>query len=116
LSDRNLEPSHVYRTGDSAVRLRVHVQPKAGRQGVRGLRREADGGLSVRVAVTAPAEDGKANAALLHLLARALDVPPSRLDIVAGAGARSKTVAIKGDTAAVVVALERWLSTCGGKP
>jgi uncharacterized protein YggU (UPF0235/DUF167 family) len=51
------------------------------------------------VKVGAPAEDGKANRALLALLAARLGVASSALAIVAGAGARWKRVAVAGDPA-----------------
>ena len=46
----------------------------------------------LRVHVTAPPEDGKANKAILKLLAKALGVAPSRLVLMRGAGARDKLV------------------------
>jgi hypothetical protein len=50
--------------------------------------------LAVRV--TAPPVDGRANEALLRLLARALGLPPSAVRLVAGESARSKIVEIDG--------------------
>ena len=72
-----------------ALSLRVHLQPKASREGILG---EADGILKLRV--TAPAVDGRANEACLRLLAKALDLPPSRLQIVSGQHARLKIIRI----------------------
>ena len=63
-----------------------------------------DGVLRVRVA--APAIEGAANAALVHLLADELDVARRDVRIVAGATARQKLVAIDGASPEVVVA--RW--------
>lgn len=48
------------------------------------------------VRVTAPPVDGRANEALLRLLARILDLPPSALRLVAGESARSKIVEVVG--------------------
>ena len=83
----------VRREGE-AVSLRVHLQPKASREGIIG---EADGILKLRV--TAPAVDGRANEACLRLLAKALDLPPSRLQIVSGQHARLKTIRIRSASA-----------------
>ncbi len=58
---------------------------------------EADGSAWLSARVTAPPEGGKANEALLRLLARALDVPASACRLVAGAGARRKRVRVEGD-------------------
>lgn len=57
-----------------------------------GARREAleETPEGLRCAVTAPPEDGKANAAVAALLARALGVPKSRLVLVRGATSRDK--------------------------
>jgi len=63
-----------------------------------------DGVLRARVA--APAVDGAANAALLRLLADALDVPRRDVRLVAGATARTKVIAVDGVAPASL--LERW--------
>lgn len=62
-----------------------------------GVAEEADGARVLKVAVSAPPEDGKANAALIELLARALKVPRGALSIAAGAASRRKLVDIAGD-------------------
>jgi uncharacterized protein (TIGR00251 family) len=68
-----------------AVLLRVRVQPKARVNAVKGWRGEA-----LRVSVTAAPEGGKANRAVIALLADALSVPPSSITLVRGAGSRDK--------------------------
>ncbi len=50
----------------------------------------------LRVRVTAPPVEGRANAALERLLASALDVPKSAVRVVSGARGREKTVVIEG--------------------
>lgn len=50
----------------------------------------------LRLRVTAPPIEGRANAAVLRLLARALDMPVSRLQIVKGESSRHKTVRVEG--------------------
>ncbi|MFN3647163.1 MAG: DUF167 domain-containing protein [Gemmobacter sp.] len=64
--------------------IAVRVTPRAGRNGIE----ETPDGLRVRV--TAPPEDGKANEAVRRLLAKALGVAPTRLVLVRGATARDK--------------------------
>lgn len=68
----------------------ITVKPKSSRNEVA---RTAEG---VLVRVTAPPVEGAANAAVVELLAKVLDVPKSRLEITAGAGARMKRVAVRG--------------------
>lgn len=83
------------------ARIIVRLTPRGGRDEIQGWR---DAVLRMRVA--APAVEGRANAAMLRLLAKALAVAPSRLRIVAGGHAREKTVEIEGmNTDAVRAAL-----------
>lgn len=65
--------------------ITVRVTPKAARDGLT----QDDGGL--RITVTAPPENGKANEAVRQLLARAMGVAPSRLQLRRGHTARDKT-------------------------
>jgi uncharacterized protein (TIGR00251 family) len=72
---------------DLAVRgaeISVRVTPRASRNLV-GVEEGA-----IRVRVTAVPEDGKANAAVIKLLAKALGVPKSRLALIRGETARDK--------------------------
>jgi len=67
----------------------VRVTPRAAANAVSG---ERDGALLVRV--TAPPLEGKANDALVHLLARSLDVPRSAIQVERGAASRTKRVSV----------------------
>jgi hypothetical protein len=71
----------------TAASFRVRLQPKASREGIVG---EADGILKLRV--TAPPVEGRANEACLRLLAKTLELPISRLQIIAGHHSRLKTI------------------------
>ena len=79
------------------VRLSVKVTPRARHSGIIGPAPEADGSSVLRVAVTEPPEGGKANAALLKLLAKQCGVAKSHLEIVAGSADRRKTILVRGD-------------------
>lgn len=68
------------------ARITARVTPRGGRDAVT---LDEAGGIHVRV--TAPLEDGKANAATRKLLARALGIAPTRLTLTGGATARDKT-------------------------
>jgi uncharacterized protein (TIGR00251 family) len=83
------------------VRLTVRVAPKASRSRVLGL---ADGAL--KVAVAAPPEDGKANAALIETLAEALGVPRRDVVLASGAASRRKLVDVAGDPARLLARVE----------
>ena len=80
--------------------LRVRVQPRASRDAIAG---ERAGALLVRL--TAPPVEGAANAALLRLVARALGVPPSSIEILRGATGRDKLLRIAGVAAGAVARL-----------
>jgi uncharacterized protein (TIGR00251 family) len=73
------------------TRLRLRVSPGAGRAAIVGRYGE---GWKVRV--TAPPEDGRANDAVLRLLAEALALPRDALELVSGHGGRDKIVELTG--------------------
>ena len=92
------------------VRVSLRVTPRGGRDAVRGLAADADGQVRVKIAVVAAPEDGKANAAVVALLARTWRVPKSSLSVVAGATDRSKVLHVAGDPADLAARLDAW---CG---
>ncbi|WP_175580978.1 MULTISPECIES: DUF167 domain-containing protein [Marivivens] len=77
--------SHLATEG---AEISVRVTPKASRNRITV---EDD---AIRVYVTVVPEDGKANAAVQKLLAKALGVPKSRLELVRGQTSRDKTFRI----------------------
>jgi len=93
----------VRQEGDAAS-FRVHVQPKSSHEGIVG---EADGVLKLRV--TAPPVEGRANEACLRLLAKTLDLPVSRLHIVSGQHTRLKTIRVAAASAQTIRAKLRDL-------
>ena len=76
--------------------LPVRAQPGARKAGIIG---EHAGAL--KVAVTAPPEDGRANKALAELLAKALNLKRSQVKLVSGNTSREKRFLIRGLTRAV---------------
>src|SRR5258708_28656225 len=87
------------------VRLAVRLTPKASAERIVGLADEADGGVVLKVAVTAAPEGGKANAALLKLLARAFRLPARDFAVVRGLSDRRKIVAVTRAPAALAAPL-----------
>ena len=87
------------------VRTRLRVQPRARRNRVDGLVAEADGGVALKVAVTEAPEDGKANAAVIALLADELGVAKAAISVVNGAADRRKLVEIRGNSKVLGAAL-----------
>jgi hypothetical protein len=82
------------------IAFAVRLTPKGGRDRIEGWTTGADGKAHLKARVAAPPEGGKANAALIALLAKTLDVKKSAIHIVAGETARLKTVAIRSPEAA----------------
>jgi uncharacterized protein (TIGR00251 family) len=74
------------------ARFSVRVTPRARADLIEG---EDSGGV-LRIRVSAPPAGGAANASVVRLLARSLDVPPSTVTIVSGARSRTKVVQIDG--------------------
>ncbi len=70
--------------------LRVRVQPRAARDEILGWQ-----GGALKVRLTAPPVDGKANARLIALLAAELKVPKSRIAILGGQSGRDKRLKIR---------------------
>ncbi len=77
--------------------IKVRVLPKSSRTEIVGME---DG--TYRVKLTAPPVEGKANKALIELLAKRLRVGKGRIDIVSGGRSRLKTVRIYGLSAGEV--------------
>jgi len=102
-----------FRAGKDCLLVDLRLQPGASRARVDGLAVLDDGAPVLKVRVTEPPEDGKANAALIKLLAKAWKLPKSSLSLVAGHTDRRKTLAVSGDPAALRRDLERWLAGLG---
>ncbi|HET6520763.1 MAG TPA: DUF167 family protein [Geminicoccaceae bacterium] len=95
------------------VRVAVKVTPKASGEAVRGVAVEADGRAYLVVRVTAAAEEGRANAAVIRLLAKRWRLPAGSIQVVSGATARRKVLHLDGAPAAL---LERLASREGLTP
>ena len=87
----------------ASTRVRLRVSPGAGKAGIVGRHGDA-----WKVRVTAAPEHGRANEAVLRLVADALALPRDALTLVAGHGGRDKIVELTGLGPALV---ERRLSS-----
>lgn len=74
-----------------STRLRLRVSPGARRSAIVGRHGDA-----WKVRIAAPPTEGRANAALLALLAEALELPATHLDLVSGSAGRDKVVLLRG--------------------
>ena len=75
--------------------IAIRLTPKASADRVGETRKLQNGDEQLVVCVTAPPEDGKANEAMIRLLAKHLDVPASCLTIMRGMTNRNKLVRIE---------------------
>jgi uncharacterized protein (TIGR00251 family) len=87
------------------IRLHLRVTPNAGVDRIEGLETRDDGSTVLRVRVKAVPDKGKANAAVIALLAKALGIPRSAITLVTGDTARFKTLRIAGDPAVLAAGL-----------
>jgi hypothetical protein len=77
--------------GDDSVTFEVRVAPRASRNAIAGVHEGA-----LKVSLTAPPVEGAANEALRKLLAKALGVPKSNIEIIRGERGRNKVLRIRG--------------------
>jgi len=87
--------------------LTVRLTPKGGRDAIDGVAHLADGSCVLKVRVRAAASEGKANAALINLLAKSFGVAPRDVNLIAGTASRIKRLTIAGDTHTLAAALEK---------
>jgi uncharacterized protein (TIGR00251 family) len=85
-------------TRSDGLSLSVRLTPKSSRDAIEGTEILSDGRAVLKVRVRALPEAGEANAALVRLLAKALKIPGSTVDLEAGATARLKLLRIAGDS------------------
>jgi uncharacterized protein len=91
----------------AATRVRLRVAPGARRPGVAGRHGDA-----WKIRVSEPPEGGRANQAVVRLLAEALNLADRDVRVVAGHGSRDKVVALDGISSA---GAERLLEQAAGK-
>jgi uncharacterized protein YggU (UPF0235/DUF167 family) len=95
------------------VRVAVRLTPRGRADRIDGVARLADGTPVLKASVGAPPQDGRANEALLRLLAAEWGLARRDLAIAAGARSRNKSVHVAGDPAAL---LARLGAALGGLP
>ena len=94
-----------WRVAAGAVLLSLRLTPKSSRDAVEGVETLLDGRSVLKARVRAAPEDGKANLALLRLLADQLDHPIRSLSLTSGATARAKVIRIEGEPEATIARL-----------
>lgn len=83
----------------------MRVTPNAGQDRVEGVAIRDDGTAVLRLRVTAVPDKGRANVAVIVLLAKLLGVPKSSISVANGETARLKTIAVAASGAALAAAI-----------
>ena len=96
-------------------RVIVRLTPKASQNSIVDLAHETEGGVVIKTSVTATPEAGKANTALLKLLASEWKLPKSSLSIINGATTRRKIIEIAKDRHIVEPVLTAWIERRANK-
>jgi uncharacterized protein (TIGR00251 family) len=91
--------------------IAVRLTPKGGADQVSGVEVVGEGQPVLRVRVRAAPEDGKANAAVAALLAKWLDEPKTRAELVSGGKSRLKQILIRGEAGALMEKLAARLAS-----
>jgi uncharacterized protein (TIGR00251 family) len=103
--------SDLYEVDGDDIVLRVHAQPGAGRGAVVGRH-----GGALKVKVAAPPVEGRANAALVELLARTFGIKENQVSLSSGDSSRTKQFRLAGVAPELVdAALAKALSGAGGR-
>ena len=92
------EPSLPFTQVRDGVTIEVRVGPRAACQRIGKVADEANGPRVIKISVTAPFGAGKANDAVIRLLAKAWQVPKTSLLVASGAANRRKTIHAPGNT------------------
>ena len=102
------DPAFLRRTGPG-VTIEVRAQPRARRTAL------ACSGGALKAQVTEPAEDGKANAAVIELLAATWKLPKSTVAVTRGATSRDKVFSIAGEPALLAARIMEWARESAGR-
>ena len=86
--------------GGDSVSLSIHVQPKASRTRIAGLHGDA-----VKLCITSPPVDGKANAAVIQFFAKLFKIPRAAVTLASGEASRDKRIILAGISAAQAAAV-----------
>ena len=97
------------------LRVAIRLSPRGRSDRLLSIVATAEGGRVLKASVTAPAQDGQANEALLRLLARAWRLRRRDLSIVAGATSRNKIVHIAGEPHEQITKLSSEFASLPGR-
>lgn len=97
-----------FRRHSKGASVDIRLTPGARSENISGIVDAADGKKALKISVRAVPEDGKANTALIALLAKEWDVPKSSISLLSGAASRQKTLLVEGDSERLFSLLSGW--------
>lgn len=106
-----MSPEHKtppFTSSPDGISVAVRLTPKAAKNRIGEVRASADGKQALRVWVTPPPESGKANAALIALLAKEWKMAKGGITIKTGTRGRNKTVFLTGVPGVLADKLRAW--------
>jgi len=107
--DRGPDPK-PYRETEEGLAVFIKITPKSSKDAIEGCFEASDGVWCLKVRVRAQPEKGRANKALIKLMAKQLGVPQSSLTIITGTKDRNKTLLAKGEKQPIKLSISRLLS------
>ncbi len=96
MSSATESPHQPWRLAGDDLFLALRLTPRSSKDAVEGIEKLSDGRCVLKARVRAVPEDGKANEALLKLLAKSLNLPQQALSLDSGATSRLKIVRVSG--------------------
>ena len=107
MTQRPLGRDSFYRIEPDGLVVSLRVSPKASRSAILGPQ-QSDTGQVLKVAVTAPPDKGKANEAVIALIAKAFGIAKCDVTLISGAADRRKVLRLHGDPQTLAAAAEKW--------
>lgn len=98
-----------FQTSQRGLIVNLHVTPKASKNRIGPVAQGPDGNVVLKVYATAVPDDGKANAAVINLLAKTWKLPKTSLAILRGVTHRQKVLEIIGDPAILKQKIQSYL-------
>lgn len=92
---------------DGHLRLSVRLTPNGGRDALEKIEASSEGDMVLKARVSAVPENGKANKALIALLAKSLRIPKTSISLISGDTARKKILRIDADPEDLILKLEK---------
>jgi len=97
----------------SGLKIRLRLTPQGRAMMVDGIMKNSAGQMMLKATVTTAPEDGKANKALLKMLAKEWKVAKSTIEVIQGHTARHKTLHLSGDGENLEKTLTIWATAKG---